>query len=157
MQLKRSLFIFSLIALALGAPKRGLNTRHKVKEVVRAPQGWIQGPPAPADHIIKLRIALPQSNFQELERHVYEVSDPSHARYGEHLSKEEVEELVAPHPESVDAVDAWLSSFGLGESDCERSPAKDWVTLRVPVKLAEEMLDTVRTNKYASALSLTKV
>jgi len=142
MQLKRSLVVLSLVALAFGAPKRALDSRHKVKELVRAPRGWVQGAPAPADHVIKLKIALPQSNFPELERHLYEVSDPSHARYGQHLSKEEVEELVAPHPESVDVVDAWLSSFGLGESDSERSPAKDWVTLRVPVKLAETMLDT---------------
>ncbi len=143
MQLKRSLVVLSLVALAFGAPKRALDSRHKVKELVRAPRGWVQGAPAPADHVIKLKIALPQSNFPELERHLYEVSDPSHARYGQHLSKEEVEELVAPHPESVDVVDAWLSSFGLGESDFERSPAKDWVTLRVPVRLAEAMLDTV--------------
>jgi tripeptidyl-peptidase-1 len=37
------------------------------------------------------------SSFNELERELYEVSDPSHARYGQHLSPEEVNSLVAPH------------------------------------------------------------
>ena len=31
-------------------------------------------------------------------------SDPFHDRYGEHLTKEEVEALVAPHDESVHLV-----------------------------------------------------
>ena len=46
---------------------------HKVKETVPHPQGWSKSRPAPADHVIELRIALPQSNFAELERHLYEV------------------------------------------------------------------------------------
>jgi len=46
-------------------------------------------------------------------KHLYEVSDPDHERYGAHLSKEEVEALVAPHQESVDLVDEWLQSHGI--------------------------------------------
>ncbi len=46
---------------------------HKVKESIPQPQGWSKSKPAPANHIIELRIALPQSNFAELERHLYEV------------------------------------------------------------------------------------
>ena len=33
-------------------------------------ESWVD---APADHIIELRIALPQPSFAELERHLYEV------------------------------------------------------------------------------------
>jgi tripeptidyl-peptidase-1 len=71
------------------------------------------------------------------------VSDPEHERYGAHLSKEQVEALVAPHQDSVDLVDEWLRSHGIEENDFVRSPAKDWVTLRLPVRLVEKMLDTV--------------
>ena len=59
---------------------------------------------APSAHIIQLHIALPQPRFPELERHLAEISDPFHECYGEHLSKQEVEELVAPHPSSVDSL-----------------------------------------------------
>ncbi|KAI0048684.1 tripeptidyl peptidase A, partial [Auriscalpium vulgare] len=114
----------------------------KTKEHVHAPRDWINVGAAPTNHVVPLRIALPQSNFQELERHLYEISDPDHARYGDHLSKEEVEELVAPHPDSVHAVNEWLAGHGISEGDCVRSPAKDWITVHVPVAKAEAMLDT---------------
>ena len=71
-------------------------------------------------------------------------SDPFHERYGDHLSKEAVEELVAPHAESVHLVNEWLASHGLLEDSLSRSPGRDWVTVKVPVSLAEEMLNTVR-------------
>lgn len=116
----------------------------KVKETIASPPGWIKLAPAPADHEIELRIGLPQPNFPALEQHLYEVSDPYHERYGAHLSKSEVEDLIAPHPESVSAIDEWLAEHGLGAADFTRSPAKDWVTIKVPVSLAEKMLDTVR-------------
>ena len=70
-------------------------------------------------------------------------SDPRHERYGAHLSHEEVNELIAPHPESVDEVNAWLATHGLYGADLSRSPAGDWIKVKVPVGLAEEMLDTV--------------
>ncbi len=37
----------------------------------------------------------------------------------------------------------WLASHGLYEDSLSRSPAKDWVFVKVPVTLAEEMLKTV--------------
>ena len=125
------------------AVPRGKPT-YSVKEEVNSPRGWLkQGRPAP-DHNIILRIGLPQPNFHVLEKHLYEVSDPDHERYGQHLSKTEVEALVAPHQESVDLVNEWLRTFDINEESLVRSPAGDWVTLTVPVRLAEEMLDTVR-------------
>jgi tripeptidyl-peptidase-1 len=77
-----------------------------------------------------------------LEDHLYAVSDPYHERYGAHLTKEEVEELVAPHPDSVSEVNGWLSSHGIQEEDVGRSPAGDWLTIKLPVQLVEKMLDT---------------
>lgn len=52
-------------------------------------------------------------------------------------------ELIAPRPESVDAVISWLVAHGLTEEDLSRSSAGDWVKVRVPISLAEEMLDAV--------------
>ncbi|KAJ2917503.1 hypothetical protein MD484_g2914, partial [Candolleomyces efflorescens] len=115
---------------------------YRVKESVAPPRGWTKGDEPAADHIIVLRIGLPQPNFNVLEQHLFEVSDPDHTRYGQYLSKEKVEELVAPHPSSLEAVNKWLASFGLEEADLARSPAQDWVTIKVPVKTVEKMLDT---------------
>ena len=117
----------------------------RLKERVPHPRGWLKGERAPSDHTLELKVALPQPSFHVLEQHLYEVSDPGHVRYGQHLSKGEVEELVAPHAESVALVDEWLRSYGVNVEGLTRSPAKDWVTVRIPVSLAEGMLDTVRS------------
>ena len=63
-------------------------------------------------------------------------------RYGQHLSKEEVAALVAPHPDSVDLVESWLEAHGLEAASSQRSHAGDWITIRVSVAQAEKMLGT---------------
>lgn len=136
--------ICALSIAATGSLSAPTEYAPKVKETVHAPHGWIKhGAPSP-DHNIVLRIGLPQPNFHALETHLFEVSNPVHDRYGAYLSKEEVESLIAPHPESLDLVDKWLNSHGIDENSLSRSPAKDWVILTIPVSLAEKMLDTVR-------------
>ena len=140
-----------LVALVLGvlqstlaAPGNSHVNIPKLKESVPIPHNWIDLGRAPPARLIPLRIALPQTRFNELERHLYETSDPYHVRYGQHLLKEQVEELVKPPPHSVHAVDAWLTQYGItGEEMIRRSPAGDWITVTVPVIVAEEMLDTV--------------
>ena len=70
----RSLFVWIPLALALAAAAvPAADGAHKLKERVPPPRGWTKAAAAPADHIIELRIALPQPNFAELERHLYEV------------------------------------------------------------------------------------
>lgn len=63
-------------------------------------------------------------------------------RYGQHLTKGEVEAFHAPHPTSVEAVDAWLEHHGIDPSRTTKTPAGDWITLRVSVAEAEKMLNT---------------
>ena len=137
----RGALILSVTAVAYASPR---STAHLLKESVDIPRGWAEHSVPSPDHIISLHIGLPQPNFSELERHLYEVSDPDHHRYGKYLSKEEVEELVAPHPNSLGAINEWLGAHGLSEDDIVRSPAKDWITINIPVALVEEMLNTVR-------------
>jgi tripeptidyl-peptidase-1 len=110
------------------------------------PPNWIDLGPAPPTQRIWLRIALPQARFPELERQLYEISNPKNARYGQHLLKEQVAELVRPDRLSMEAVDTWLAEYGLTGGDrVRRSVAGDWVTILVPVATAEEMLNTVST------------
>lgn len=132
-----------LSSLLLATSCLALSTELKVKEAVEVPRGWSKLQRAPSSNTLSLRIALPQPNFEALEKQLYEISDPAHHRYGKHLSKEEVEELVAPHSTSLDAVNAWLKEHGFSETDYERSAAKDWITLTVPVSMAEKMLGAV--------------
>ena len=117
---------------------------YKIKESIEGPpRGWLKHGHAPLNHLLELKIALPQPHFPILENHLWEVSNPKHNRYGAYMSKEETEMLMAPYPETLDAVNEWLSSHGIEEEHLYRSSAQDWVTIRVPVSLAEEMLNTV--------------
>ena len=147
-------FTFSLALVLLGdllqpslaapsAARSNPNTQ-KLKDTVVPPPHWIDLGPAPPLQHIWLRIALPQARFSELERQLYEISDPKNARYGQHLLKEQVTEFVRPDRRSVEAVDAWLVEYGItGNDRVRRSVAGDWVTILVPVAVAEAMLDTV--------------
>ncbi|KAI0831997.1 peptidase S8/S53 domain-containing protein [Trametes gibbosa] len=116
-----------------------LEVKHAWAEV---PRGWELHGPAPEDYTFDMRIGLKQDKFDELVASLYEVSDPTHERYGQHLSKEDVAALVAPHPDTVDLVESWLSAHGLDLSSTQRSHSGDWMTIRVSVAQAEKMLGT---------------
>ena len=137
------MWLAALAVLASAESFRGCSNKLK-ESIVSPPSGWIKQGAAPKDHIIKLKIGLPRPKFPVLEQHLWEVSDPSHERYGAHLSKQEVDALMAPSQESVDIVEEWLAFHGLEEESLVRSSSGDWVTILVPVSLAEDMLDTVR-------------
>lgn len=132
-----------------------------------APRDWKSvGRPEP-DHVVNLRIGLKQASFDQLEEHLYEVSDPSHARYGDHLSMEDVEALIAPSKHSHDAVHEWLAGHSISKEQIEYSPAKDWMMIALPVSQVEKLLDTnyhryghengkeiIRTTEYSLPKSL---
>ncbi|KAI1422464.1 tripeptidyl-peptidase 1 precursor [Xylaria sp. FL1777] len=113
---------------------------YSLKDSHHVPRGWAKVKRAPADHVLNLQIGLKQSNFAELEKHLYEVSDPAHSRYGQHLSADEVEELVKPTKETSDLVHEWLGGNGIVPSSY--NAAKDWITVTLPVGQIEKLLDT---------------
>lgn len=116
-----------------------------IKESIHAPgRLWTKIGSPPPDHILNLRIALPQSDYTTLEQHLYEISNPDSPSYGSFLTKEQVEGFVQPKSESVAAVEDWLEDHGIDTSrSLQRSPAGDWLKVAMPVALAEEMLSTV--------------
>jgi tripeptidyl-peptidase-1 len=139
---------FLLVSCAVLASTTIRDWTFRLKEKVGTPRGWTRlNEPSPL-HIIRLRIGLSQPGFRELEKQLLEISDPYHHDYGKYLSKEEVDELAAPHKNSIVIVDEWLESFGIAKSHVARSPANDWVMINVSVTLAEEMLNTVSPDQH---------
>ncbi|CAE7219215.1 unnamed protein product [Rhizoctonia solani] len=138
-----NMYVLSILALAAfvaGSPvSHDFATRHTLREV---PSGWTLVSRAPAEHNIDLRIGLKQGRMTELLSILGEVSDPANARYGKHLSKEDVDKLVAPRGETIESVEQWLRSHSVHVSG--RSSAGDWIHVTVPVSRAEKMLG----NKY---------
>ena len=70
------------------------------------------------------------------------VSDPDHARYGHHLSADEVDDLVAPSSETSDLVHEWLRDNGISTDNLGYSSSKDWIIVHLPIEMVESLLDT---------------
>ncbi|KAF2708828.1 subtilisin-like protein [Pleomassaria siparia CBS 279.74] len=113
---------------------------YSVKETHHVPRGWTQKGRAPKSQMLAFQIGVKQGDFAELERQLYEVSDPSHPRYGQHLSHEQVNEIVKPKDEALDLVHEWLLSNGVNAFDY--SPSKDWINIKISIEDAERLLDT---------------
>ncbi|TRX95570.1 hypothetical protein FHL15_003528 [Xylaria flabelliformis] len=113
---------------------------YSVKDSHNVPRDWAKVARAPAGQVMHLQIGLKQSNFAELEKQLYEVSDPAHQKYGQHLSADEVEELVKPTKETSDLVHEWLGDNGIVPSSY--SAAKDWITVTLPISDIERLLNT---------------
>ncbi len=62
-------------------------------------------------------------------------------RYGQHLTKEQVDSLVAPHPDSIGIVDEWLVAHGIDVSTAERTNGGSWLRVPVTVDQASRMLN----------------
>ncbi|RYO16541.1 Tripeptidyl-peptidase sed2 [Alternaria arborescens] len=140
--------IFATVVLAAVAAHDALaspiqaRSPYVVKETHFAPREWTKLERAHGSKTIQLQIGLKQGRFEELDRHLREVSDPDHKRYGQHLSADEVDELVAPSSETHDLVHEWLRESGIDTDDVGYSSAKDWVIVHLPIEMVESLLDT---------------
>ncbi len=64
-----------------------------------------------------------------------------HCRYSLHLSKEQVAELVAPHPDTLELVNSWLEHHGVPSSSISTTHGGSWLTLTgIPVSQANDLL-----------------
>jgi tripeptidyl-peptidase-1 len=116
---------------------------YQVKETHSVPRSWKAAGPADKRETINLQIGLKQRNEGLVERHLIEVSDPTHERYGQHLTATEVADIVRPDEASIAQVHEWLAAHGI--EDIDYSPAKDWISIVVPIEKAEELLQTTYT------------
>ncbi|KAI0344586.1 family S53 protease [Trametopsis cervina] len=133
------LFIASLVALAAGNPLTGRSMRvHESR--TRLPRGFVKAGSASPDTVLNLRIALKQNNAEGLEEALMDVSTPGNALYGQHLTKEEVEDLIRPTQNTLDVVNAWLSENKITAAPL--TSAGDWLGFSVTVQQANQMFDT---------------
>ncbi|KAH9168991.1 subtilisin-like protein [Lactarius sanguifluus] len=89
------------------APWGDVRVKHAWSSV---PANWeTLGCPS-AGTAINLHIALNPRHDNALIDALYEVSAPKHPRYGAHLSKEQVAELVRPHPDTLELANEMLGA-----------------------------------------------
>ncbi|KAI2776294.1 DHS-like NAD/FAD-binding domain-containing protein [Daldinia loculata] len=92
--------------------------------VANLPAGWKFEKPAKAEEPIQLSIALKQPRINELKTRLNRISDPRHAEYGHHLTRDEVKAYQAPDRKTLDLVDSWLRSNRITDITNEGSMVK---------------------------------
>ncbi|KAG6836128.1 hypothetical protein H0H93_011087 [Arthromyces matolae] len=142
---KSFLILLALVQFATATitlPRRWEDA-HVKHSWVEAPRGWRYHSSPSADHKLDMRIALKQDNIDALIANLMETSDPTHSRYGQHLTPAEAEALVGAHPDSKEVINSWLEYHGVAPENISYSTGGgDWVTIRVSVADAERMLNT---------------
>lgn len=85
-----------------------------------------------------------------------DIANPRHARYGKHLTRSEVKNLVQPHQDSTDATLAWLLSSGIKDDEIHRDG--EFVNFIATIGQAEAMMDTkFHTYQNLNKRSLQKI
>lgn len=136
-QICSSLFAIGITG-ASALPTSGQN--YRLKERHLPPVQWLEVGKPHKDEVIHMQIGLRQQNEGVIESHLLEISDPKHARYGQHMSSAEIHDLVAPSDETVELVNAWLAEHDI--TNAVHSPGKDWVSIVVTIEKAETLLQT---------------
>ncbi|KAH9053813.1 peptidase S8/S53 domain-containing protein [Lactarius vividus] len=155
--------LFLLSTLPLSAiptlPWHNIHSKHSWKSI---PDKWVCLGRPTADTTIDLYIAPKPHRENALVDALNEVSDPDHPRhvsstipslpifsrvpllryrYGMHLSREQVADLVAPHPETVQLVHSWLEHHRITLSSVSVTHGGSFLTVAgVPVSQANELL-----------------
>ncbi|KAF2216530.1 hypothetical protein CERZMDRAFT_34206 [Cercospora zeae-maydis SCOH1-5] len=128
------------IGIAGALPSQKRSTAYVLKERHEVPRSWTKLGPASKRDTVDLKIGLVQQNPGMIEQHLMQISDPKHERYGKHLSKEEIENMVAPSKESMDLVQSWLQEHGI--TDYVPNKSKTMIHCAVPIGKVETLLNT---------------
>ncbi|KAH8980544.1 subtilisin-like protein [Lactarius akahatsu] len=129
---------FANFATPLPPPWHDIRVKHTWNVV---PPNWEALGHPPAGTTIDLHVALKPHHENALVDTLYKVSDPRSPKYGAHLSKEQVAQLVAPHPDTLDLINTWLRHHTVPSSSISTTHGGSWLKLTgIPVSQANELL-----------------
>ncbi|KAJ7454057.1 peptidase S8/S53 domain-containing protein [Mycena galericulata] len=115
------------------------------------PRGWTFHSWPSKSHPLNVYIGYKQSGVDDMISSLYEISDPYHTRYGQHMSKAELASIVKPQAASVEAVASWLREHNVDYGDNITSSSESgWLNIRVSLAEAERMLNTTYARYYHS-------
>lgn len=116
------------------------------------------------DQPIKLHIHLKNLNMARFQQKVLDISTPNHPQYGQYMTREDVNNYLAPSSESSSLVQKWLEQSNAGKITKEN----DWFYVETTIEKAGQLLNTsyqayqnvetgkhtIRTLSYSVPLSL---
>ncbi|KAI9439517.1 subtilisin-like protein [Lactarius indigo] len=135
-------FLLSAVTLQVGgiATSRwdDMRSKHSWNTI---PENWESLGPPTADTVIDLYIALKAYHENALIDALNEVSNPRHPRYGAHLSREQVADIVAPHPHTFQLIHSWLDHHRIPSSSISVTHGGSFLTVTgVSVSQANDLL-----------------
>ena len=86
-----------------------------MEELRHVPEGWHSVDVPDQSRSIHLRIAMTQPKQGLFEQALLQISTPGHVRYGQHLKREELKDMLRPTPDATSAVLSWLEDAGIYE------------------------------------------
>jgi hypothetical protein len=116
------------------------------------PAGWSTEGPTSHDTKVTVTFGLIQQNLAQLQTKFWSVSDPDSPDYAQHLSLQEIADIVAPNNSTIDAVLQFLSSVSAGEDmGVVVHETRDYVTVNaMPVGLLKTVFQAdVSTFRHA--------
>ncbi|KAI0642669.1 subtilisin-like protein [Trametes meyenii] len=135
-----SLLILSLFPLlSLGRPNSPSVTLVTRGQHSVVPEGFFPRAPFLPGGMFRFIIALKSGNASGLIHALLDVSDPANPKYGQHLSKDEVDQMVSPRPESIQAVSNWLNNNNVISE--VYSSSGDVLHIQMPLAQANTLLD----------------
>ncbi|OSD00616.1 subtilisin-like protein [Trametes coccinea BRFM310] len=134
-------FTLGAVSLALAAHTPVRRVAHESRRSL--PAGWTPVRRAEPDLVLPLSVGLAQSNIENLESYLLDVSHPDSPNYGQHWTPAQVANAFRPSKASVDAVRSWLVKDGqIGADRITVSQSGAWILANVTVAEAEELLGT---------------
>lgn len=133
-------FTTSFTAAVAVSPRNWKNVLHERRHV--PPSGWMKRSRVSPEVEIPIRIALKQSNLENLEEHLLSVSTPGSKEYGKHWSHRRIAETFKPSRESVNAIWKWLVDAGFNRESVRRSQSLGWLSFNATVGEVEGLLET---------------
>lgn len=94
---------------------------------------------APPDHDHEVVFAVQQQNLEELTRILHDISDPDSENYGQHKTREMIEELTS-NPTSREVILKYL--LVVGATITSESIYGEYITARAPIAVWESLFDT---------------
>ncbi|CZT13069.1 related to Tripeptidyl-peptidase sed3 [Rhynchosporium agropyri] len=132
---------FSIVTLFIGTAAASLGSSRIFEQLDSAPEPWLlkDDTRANQDMSFKLRIHLKNRNLDELKKRIIKSSTPDDPSYGGHLSREEVNSMIAPSGDAFVRVRDWLESYNLSS---QATFENDWVLVDSTIGEIETLLDT---------------
>jgi tripeptidyl-peptidase-1 len=110
------------------------------EQLQNVPDGWSKGSKPQLRTTIQFRMELRGPGGKNLERLAIDLGTPGHPKYGKHMKREEVEDLLRPASAVSDQVLSWLDSEGVSNDTIERYG--NWISFRATISQAEQILKT---------------